>query len=116
MLDVECFDAACFGIQPSEALVLDPQQRLMLEVHSPRPFNSYGRDNVFNASSCHFGMTAVAMSQQDMFVSVFEAYRLLDVSHFQHMQLPGKIPVLLASWLLFHWPWQHLKYLLYSAY
>ena len=31
MRDVECFDAACFGIQLSEALVLDPQQRLMLE-------------------------------------------------------------------------------------
>lgn len=32
MNGVEDFDAACFGIQPSEALVLDPQQRLMLQV------------------------------------------------------------------------------------
>ncbi|CAL8465604.1 g5140 [Coccomyxa elongata] len=31
MNGVEEFDAASFGIQPSEALVLDPQQRLMLE-------------------------------------------------------------------------------------
>ena len=30
--DVEKFDAAVFGITPAEALVLDPQQRLMLEV------------------------------------------------------------------------------------
>lgn len=30
--DVENFDAATFGVSPSEALVLDPQQRLMLEV------------------------------------------------------------------------------------
>ncbi len=29
---VENFDAACFGIHASEALVMDPQQRLMLEV------------------------------------------------------------------------------------
>ena len=28
---VEEFDAAVFGISPAEALVLDPQQRLMLE-------------------------------------------------------------------------------------
>lgn len=32
MNGVEDFDAASFGIQPSEALVLDPQQRLMLQV------------------------------------------------------------------------------------
>ena len=32
MNGVEEFDAASFGIQPSEALVLDPQQRLMLQV------------------------------------------------------------------------------------
>ncbi|BDA51455.1 probable oleandomycin polyketide synthase, modules 5 and 6 [Coccomyxa sp. Obi] len=31
MNGVEEFDVACFGIHPSEALVLDPQQRLMLE-------------------------------------------------------------------------------------
>ena len=30
--DVELFDAAAFRISPSEASVLDPQQRLMLEV------------------------------------------------------------------------------------
>ena len=30
--DVELFDAAAFCISPSEASVLDPQQRLMLEV------------------------------------------------------------------------------------
>lgn len=30
--NVEQFDAATFGITPAEALVLDPQQRLMLEV------------------------------------------------------------------------------------
>jgi acyl transferase domain-containing protein len=33
MSGVEDFDAATFGILPSEALVLDPQQRLMLQVH-----------------------------------------------------------------------------------
>ena len=32
MRGVEGFDAACFGIHASEALVMDPQQRLMLEV------------------------------------------------------------------------------------
>ena len=31
LTDVEQFDAAAFGISPAEALVLDPQQRLMLE-------------------------------------------------------------------------------------
>lgn len=36
MNGVEEFDAAAFGIHPSEALVLDPQQRLMLEVSHPR--------------------------------------------------------------------------------
>ena len=35
MIGVEEFDAAVFGIHPSEALVLDPQQRLMLEVTHP---------------------------------------------------------------------------------
>jgi len=30
--DIELFDAAAFGMAPSEAMVLDPQQRLMLEV------------------------------------------------------------------------------------
>lgn len=35
MNGVEEFDAASFGIHPSEALVLDPQQRLMLEVSHP---------------------------------------------------------------------------------
>ncbi len=29
---VENFDAAVYGVSPAEALVLDPQQRLMLEV------------------------------------------------------------------------------------
>lgn len=28
----ETFDAACFGITPSEAALMDPQQRVMLEV------------------------------------------------------------------------------------
>ena len=32
MHGVEDFDAACFSIHASEALVMDPQQRLMLEV------------------------------------------------------------------------------------
>ena len=32
MPDVELFDAAVYGVSASEALVLDPQQRLMLEV------------------------------------------------------------------------------------
>ena len=36
---VEDFDAACFGIHPSEALVLDPQQRIMLEVSHPPTLN-----------------------------------------------------------------------------
>ena len=36
---VENFDAACFGIHASEALVMDPQQRLMLEA-SPQVENS----------------------------------------------------------------------------
>ena len=30
--DVEDFDAALYGVSPSEAAVLDPQQRLILEV------------------------------------------------------------------------------------
>ena len=34
MHGVEDFDAACFGIHTSEALVMDPQQRLMLEVRT----------------------------------------------------------------------------------
>jgi acyl transferase domain-containing protein len=34
MNGVDQFDAACFGIQASEVLVMDPQQRLMLEVSS----------------------------------------------------------------------------------
>lgn len=35
MEGVEGFDAAAFHISPSEACVLDPQQRLMLEVPLP---------------------------------------------------------------------------------
>ena len=34
---VEAFDAAAYSIAPSEALVMDPQQRLMLEVPLWRP-------------------------------------------------------------------------------
>ena len=34
---VEDFDAAVFGISPAEALVLDPQQRLMLEARPKIP-------------------------------------------------------------------------------
>jgi acyl transferase domain-containing protein len=33
---VEAFDAASFGIAPSEALLIDPQQRMMLEVGRSR--------------------------------------------------------------------------------
>lgn len=36
MNGVENFDAACFGIHASEALVMDPQQRLMLEASPSR--------------------------------------------------------------------------------
>ena len=39
---VEEFDAALYGIGPSEALVMDPQQRLMLEVRFwDRPFFNF---------------------------------------------------------------------------
>lgn len=31
---VEAFDAGLYGVSPSEALVMDPQQRLMLEVRA----------------------------------------------------------------------------------
>ena len=34
LTDVEDFDAALYGVSPSEAAVLDPQQRLILEVRS----------------------------------------------------------------------------------
>ncbi len=33
LADVEHFDAALYGVSPSEAAVLDPQQRLILEVN-----------------------------------------------------------------------------------
>lgn len=36
MENVESFDAAAYNIAPSEALVMDPQQRLMLEA-APSP-------------------------------------------------------------------------------
>ena len=39
MHGVEDFDAACFSIHASEALVMDPQQRLMLEVCCIIPCN-----------------------------------------------------------------------------
>ena len=33
LTDVEDFDAALYGVSPAEAAVLDPQQRLILEVN-----------------------------------------------------------------------------------
>jgi len=35
----DSFDAACFGVSPSDALLMDPQQRVMLEVN-PQTFSS----------------------------------------------------------------------------
>ena len=47
---VDCFDAAFFGIPPSEAMALDPQQRLLLQ-ESYRAFEDAGIDSSTLAGS-----------------------------------------------------------------
>ena len=48
---VEAFDAAAFAIAPSEALLVDPQQRMMLEVRTPVGM-AQGRGQEGDQSGC----------------------------------------------------------------
>ena len=54
---VEDFDAAAYGISPTEAMVLDPQQRLMLQV-SIRPCVRAKRREIWT----HFGLSPESAS------------------------------------------------------